>query len=156
MDWSEIVDNPYLQDLPFKIEQDRYGNIVMSPASYRHGFYQSEIAALLRGLRGGRVVVECSVQTAEGVKVPDVVWHSAEFLAEHGEPTPLPVAPEICVEVLSPSNAPAEIDEKRSFYFAAGAKEVWVCDADGRMAFYNASGEIHASALAPDFPAQIA
>lgn len=31
MDWSEIVDNPYLEDLPFKIEQDRYGNILMSP-----------------------------------------------------------------------------------------------------------------------------
>lgn len=35
MDWSEIVDNPYLEDLPFKIEQDRYGSVVPSPAANR-------------------------------------------------------------------------------------------------------------------------
>ena len=74
MDWSEIVDNPYLQDLPFKIEQDRYGNILMSPASNLHGYFQAEIAAILRRLTdAGRVIVESSVQTPQGVKAPDVV-----------------------------------------------------------------------------------
>jgi hypothetical protein len=53
MDWAEIVDNPYLQDLPFKIEQDRYGNILMSPASNWHSELQAEIAYLLRKLLDG-------------------------------------------------------------------------------------------------------
>ncbi|MEO1495983.1 MAG: Uma2 family endonuclease [Planctomycetota bacterium] len=157
MDWSEIVDNPYLQDLPFKIEQDRYGNIVMSPGSNRHAEIQAEIAYLLRKLLpAGKSLTECSIATPEGVKSPDVAWADAAFIEAYRETTPFETAPEICVEVLSPSNAPAEIDEKRSLYFAAGAAEVWVCDADGRMAFYNASGKIQTSALAPDFPAQIA
>lgn len=156
MDWSEIVDNPYLQDLPFKIEQDRYGNIVMSPANYRHGYYQSQISARLIGsLQLGRVIVECSVQTSQGVKVPDVAWHSLPFLERHGEKTPLPAAPEICVEVLSPSNSWAELDEKRALYFEAGAEEVWVCDKDGAIRFYGPDGLMERSVIAPDYPQQI-
>jgi Uma2 family endonuclease len=33
-------------------------------------------------------------------------------------------APEICIEILSPSNSAAEIAEKRVLYFDAGAAEV--------------------------------
>lgn len=106
MDWSEIVDNPYLQDLPFKIEQDRYGNILMSPASNWHGRIQNRIARKLEELlSGGECITECSVQTTEGVKAPDEVWHSSDHYARHEDATPIPEAPEICVEVLSPSNS---------------------------------------------------
>lgn len=66
-----------------------------------------------------------------------------------------PVMPELVVEVLSPSNTRAEIEEKRRIYFAGGAQEVWTCDADGRMSFYDAGGEISRSRLAPAFPASI-
>jgi hypothetical protein len=41
--------------------------------------------------------------------------------------------------VISPSITAEEIAEKRAFYFEAGAKEVWLCDMDGRMSFYLAS-----------------
>jgi hypothetical protein len=36
MRWQEICDHPCLRDLPFKLETDRWGHIVMSPASNRH------------------------------------------------------------------------------------------------------------------------
>jgi integrase len=39
-------------------------------------------------------------------------------------PLVLTRAPEICIEILSPSNTPAEINEKRALYFDAGAAEV--------------------------------
>ena len=45
-------------------------------------------------------------------------------------------APEICVEVLSPSNSEPEMNEKRALYFEAGAHEVWICDLDGKMEFH--------------------
>ena len=51
----------------------------------------------------------------------------------------LPEAPPICVEVLSPTNTKGEIEGKRELYFERGAREVWVCDLDGKMAFYNPS-----------------
>jgi Uma2 family endonuclease len=37
-------------------------------------------------------------------------------------------APEIAVEVLSPSNTRAEIAYKRQKYFAAGSEQVWIAD----------------------------
>jgi Uma2 family endonuclease len=45
-------------------------------------------------------------------------------------------APEICVEVLSPRNRFSEMKDKKGLYFAAGAKEVWFCDRQGRMTFF--------------------
>ena len=33
MTWEQICDDPHLRDLPYKIEQDRFGRIVMSPAT---------------------------------------------------------------------------------------------------------------------------
>ncbi|MEO0530175.1 MAG: Uma2 family endonuclease [Planctomycetota bacterium] len=156
MDWSEIVDNPYLQDLPFKIEQDGYGNIVMSPASNWHNRRQVRIAkALERHLNEGESFVECSVQTTKGVKVPDVVWQSSEHFAAHGDSTPMSIAPEVCVEVLSPSNSTAEIEMKTDLYFGAGAIEVWVCDTDGVMTFRTEAGIVERSELAPEFPQRI-
>lgn len=156
MDWSEIVDNPHLQDLPFKIEQDGYGNILMSPASNRRNRIQYRIARRLESEMGcGEVFLECSVATSKGVKVPDVVWQSSEHYAAHGDTTPMTVAPEICVEVLSPSNSTAEMDEKQRLYFEAGAREVWVCSETGSLAFYNAQGILAESVIAPGFPKTI-
>ena len=31
MTWEEICDDPILADLPFKIESDQWGNVIMSP-----------------------------------------------------------------------------------------------------------------------------
>ncbi|MEQ8847025.1 Uma2 family endonuclease [Botrimarina sp.] len=156
MDWSEIVDNPYLADLPFKIEQDRYGNIVMSPASNRHAELQAEIAYLLRKLKPeGKSLTECSVATPEGVKSPDVAWADNAFIAANRMSTPFASAPAICVEVLSPSNSRAEITLKSQLYFDAGAEEVWICDDTGAMEFRTPDGVVASSLAAPTFPKQI-
>src|SRR5580693_1889450 len=62
--------------------------------------------------------------TLDGVKVIDVVWMSAGYFREleAKEPLVLERAPEICVEVLSPSNSKPEMEEKRALYFEAGGK----------------------------------
>ncbi len=31
MQWSELIDNPYFKNLPFKIELNRYGKVEMTP-----------------------------------------------------------------------------------------------------------------------------
>jgi Uma2 family endonuclease len=68
---------------------------------------------------------------------------------------PLSPAPDICVEILSPSNTQTEIDQKRAAYFAAGAREVWVCDRDSQIRFFTPQGQVERSALCPEFPARI-
>ncbi len=40
MEWREVVEHPSLKDLPFKIETNEWGNIMMAPASDACGIYQ--------------------------------------------------------------------------------------------------------------------
>lgn len=146
MEWSEVIHNPFLQDLPFKIELNKFGKLLMSPASNSHGRFQGRIAGLLwQGLPKGEVITECSVQTSEGVKVADVAWASAEFIAEFAYATPYPKAPEICVEIVSPSNSKLEISEKVDLYLAKGAKEVWVVYLDNRLEIFSHVGLVDQS-----------
>ena len=123
--------SPYLKDLPFKIELNKWGKIEMSPASNRHGVLQMKIGSELERRKNGTVIVECSVATTDGVRVADVAWISDARLAEFGDVTPYPRAPEICVEVMSPSNSWPEMEMKASLYLEAGAEEVWIAGLDG-------------------------
>ncbi len=156
MNWQAICDDPTLKDLPFKLETDRWGKIVMSPATNRHSRYQGLITRLLdRILTDGEAIPECSIQTTDGVKVADVVWASAEFLQRHGITNPYPEAPELVIEILSPSNTLAEMEGKKELYFARGAREFWICQEDGGMRFYNNHAQLAVSALAPSFPGRV-
>ena len=157
MDWQEICAHPALQNLPFKVETDRWGHIVMSPATNRHARLQGLIVRLLdRVMRDGEAFVECSVLTTQGVKVADVAWASADFLRRFSDAEPYPRAPEILVEVLSPSNTKTEMEEKKALYFACGVREVWLCTEEGSVVFYHpAGGYLEHSLLAPDFPDRV-
>lgn len=152
--WGRALRDPSLRDLPYKIETNEHGQLVMSPQKPGHGLLQLRVGALLEQLDlPGRAAVEFAVETPRGVKLPDVVWISDERLKQMPEGAEAcPVAPEICVEVLSYSNTRAEIEEKRRLYFQQGALEVWTCDMKGRMRFFDRSGERSASEFAPSFP----
>ena len=153
MTWETLCDDPTLQNLPYKIETNRLGQIVMSPARSRHSEYQGEITYLLRQmLPRGLVLPECPVQTTDGVRVPDVAWSSPE----RRQPVIYTLAPEICVEVISPHNDEREMTEKRALYFEAGALECWQCSENGTMTFYSAQGSLkEGSTLCPGFPARV-
>lgn len=156
MRWQEVCDNPFLRDLPFKIETNRWGHIVMSPASNQHGLLQALLVKeLLQHASGGTPITECSIQTTDGVKVTDVAWASHDFLRRHGVANPYPESPEIVVEILSPSNSAEEMLHKKELYFARGAREFWLVEGDGRVRFFNNHQELNASMLAPALPAKI-
>ena len=105
----------------------------------------------------GTRAVGFPVSTAEGIKVPDVVWMSAErFNSVPSEGEASPVLPEIVVEVLADRAVGADIDATRDLYLREGAEEVWTCTPDGAMTFYNDDGRpIEHSTLSPSFPAQV-
>ena len=146
MRWAEICADPLLRDLPYKIELNAWGKIEMRPASNRHGRLQTLVAAaLLQQLPDGITVTEGSILTDIGVRVPDVLWGSATFAKTYGEVTPYPRAPEICVEIVSPSNTAAEISEKTRAYLAAGALEVWIVAEEGSARYFDSTGEIEKS-----------
>jgi Uma2 family endonuclease len=136
--WEELGRDPVLARLDRRIETNRYGHILMTlPPSYEHGEHQSDLAYHLRILLPrGRVVTECPISTSDGIKFADTVWLSKARRATAVKKNVLIQAPEICVEVLSPTNTRQEIEHKKSLYLEAGAEEVWICDLRGRMIFF--------------------
>ncbi|HMO66699.1 MAG TPA: Uma2 family endonuclease [Verrucomicrobiota bacterium] len=157
--WEELLADAGLAKMEGRIETDRHGRTLMSPPpAPSHGSLQSEIAYLLRSLLPtGRVLTECPISTADGVKAADVAWASAGAMRNLGNRACFAEAPELCVEVLSPANSAAEMREKVALYFDAGAREVWLCDAAGRMKFLAAPAglPLRKSGLCPVFPKRV-
>jgi len=156
MNWQEVCEHPELQNLPFKIELNANGQILMSPVKVLHSLYQGKIEHLLRSLLPlGEALPECAIKTLQGTKVADVAWVSTERLAIIKYETECSIAPEICIEVCSRSNTDEEMTEKRTLYFEQGAQEVWICDQNGSMSFYNSQEQLVQSELVPKFPDKI-
>ncbi len=157
--WSEVLADSMLADLPFRIETNAYGELVMNPPpSGTHSCRQGRLTILLDQHLGGHVLPECPISTIDGVKASDVGWYSAGRMATVEGQDAFEIAPEICVEILSPSNSAAEMKHKRHLYFEAGAEEVWLCDRNGKIDFYQAHAPdtpVSSSARSPDFPRAI-
>jgi len=156
MNWEQICNDPALRDLPYKIETDRLGKLILSPAKNSHSFRQGQIIRLLlQRLTQGHVLPECAIQTPAGIKVADVAWITADHWHQAHDEAAFSRAPALCVEVWSGSNTEQEIAEKRALYFGAGAEEVWECDRSGKIHFFSPAGEQPVSRRVPDFPKQI-
>jgi Uma2 family endonuclease len=80
------------------------------------GEYQGEITVLLREkMHGGRSLPECPIQTTEGVKAVDVAWVSNERRSSRPNDPVYVIAPEICVQIVSPSNTDDELTSASVF-----------------------------------------
>ena len=151
MEWSEVIANPILRELPFKIELNKFGKLLMSPASNHHASIQGRLAAILfNKLPQGEVLTECSIDTSDGVKVADVAWLSTAFINEFSYTTPYPKAPELCIEIVSPSNSKIEINTKVDLYLTKGAHEVWVVYELNEIDIYTHTGKIKSSNIVSD------
>lgn len=157
MDWQEVCDDPHLRNLPFKIELNRWGKIVMSPAKNNHSVLQWRIQRWIYDLLGktGEVIPECAIRTTDNVKVADVAWISDERFRQVRDEIAYSVAPEVCVEVVSASNTRQELYTKMALYFEAGAREVWLCAEDGTLSFHGPDGALAHSGVIPGMPGQI-
>ncbi|MCE9532828.1 MAG: Uma2 family endonuclease [Planctomycetes bacterium] len=117
----------------------------MPMPNFQHGECQVAVAFLLhqyaKANRAGRVVTETGVLTERNpdtVRGPDVSFWSAARLpldeVVKGYPQ---IAPDLCVEVLSPSNTAKQIKQKIKEYLFNGTKAVWIVDpADRSMKIY--------------------
>ncbi|PSQ93850.1 MAG: Uma2 family endonuclease [Bacteroidetes bacterium QH_2_63_10] len=153
--WKAIAEESSLQDLPYKVETNDRGQILLSPHPDRHSRLKTHLFLLLQTHVPDRVVsVEYALATPKGIKDPDVVWMSSEREAkmrDTGDPASL--APEICIEAISSSNAAEETERKRGLYRDIGADEVWAVDENGRIRFFGTE-ELGAPRIAPSCPAE--
>ena len=140
--YRAMCDDPCFANVPGKVELDVWGRVLMTPPpSAYHGLTQSRLDHKLRTVLGGEVITEAPIVTPAGLFLADLAWLSPAYVAAQGIHTLLVPAPEICVEVVSPSNSVKELSEKRDAYLAAAAEEVWlIYPKSKRCEFYGKLG----------------
>ena len=108
-------------------------------ASWAHSYVQGKLSRYLdewmekfgRGQVG--INVDCLVgENPDTIRIPDVAVLLQPFDAENAFLGRVRGAPDIAIEVLSPSNRPQQIRDKTSDYFRAGALRVWIADPEAR------------------------
>ena len=118
------------------------GMLVSEPLpGFRHGRLMIRMAELLsahvRKHHLGVVTAGVSgfilARKPDTVRGPDVAFVSTERFEQSGDTVrAFSGAPDLAVEVLSPSNTPAGIRAKVADYFAAGTRRVWLVDSEAK------------------------
>lgn len=150
--YEKLCDDPCMAKVPGKIEIDVWGRVMMTPPpAYKHGLVQGRLVQLLGGLRDGQVGVETPIATSAGLFSADITWSSDAFVRAHAREIALQQAPELCIEVVSPSNSRKELTDKRDAYLASGAKEVWIVyPKSKRCEFFDRRGKLQRSSFSVD------
>jgi Uma2 family endonuclease len=105
------------------------------PAGGEHGVIALRIGAwLLMFVEQHQLGVVCAAETGflagrdpDTVRAPDAAFISRERMGEGRPPKKFwPVAPDLAVEVVSPSERAEQVQERVRDWFAAGARAVWM------------------------------
>ncbi|MGQ0654712.1 MAG: Uma2 family endonuclease [Betaproteobacteria bacterium] len=110
----------------------------------------TRIGEALRKALGGATMAEVGIATAIGVRAPDVAWRSDAFPPSIPRKCPLHGA-ELCVEIVSATNAPPKLRERAMAYVNAGAVESWIVNPQsGEVEIYARAGRRAATGFAVD------
>jgi Uma2 family endonuclease len=139
---------PFEEDSPVLYELSEFGEWIVTPRpTHEHQQVAAEVGFQLTAQLGPRAATAVSAFTDRGIRAPDVVWMPAARWLEVKGQNPLPFAPDVCVEVLSPSNTRQEIQMKVSAYLRGGAREAIVVGLRGEVEFFGPKGRLEASGL---------
>jgi Uma2 family endonuclease len=145
------------------------GELVVSPgAGYPHEAIVAELLTRLRSFANERRLGEVLpsnllyVLPSGNRRGPDISFVAAERATALSRETVFPkFAPDLAVEVLSPSDSPRRVQDKVGEYLEAGVRLVWVIDPENRRAvIYRAlssvdridpSGELDGEDVLPGF-----
>jgi Uma2 family endonuclease len=115
----------------------RHGELIqVAPPKHKHFVVQRRLRQMLSHAAGeGIVDTELGFRPlAEGeYRIADVAYVSKDRWREIDPDGNLHGAPELVIEVLSPSNTVAEILDKESICLENGSREFWVVDLEHRQ-----------------------
>lgn len=154
----DLIRHVEKMDLPFPWETNARGQIIMTPVNYNHGNRVTRLDRFLaRVAPEWEAGAELGISTRDGVKAPDLFLASPSYHDRHVDVDGyVAEAPEICIEVMSPSNSWQEMLDKMPLYFEVGAQEVWIVDIDGKLSFFAPGNErLPQSRLIPQAPLSI-
>ena len=118
--------------------------IPMTPAGARHGAIAFRIAHLLAefveahdlGVGGAAEPGFILQRNPDVVRAPDVSFVAQARIPATGIPTSYwPFAPDLAVEVVSPSDRLSDVHTKLADYFSAGTRLVWVIEPETRVVY---------------------
>lgn len=91
------------------------------------GRLTGELFIYLKKHKIGRVYPEAHFQIGADKRVPDVAFVSAERIPSDGEPQKFwSFAPDLAIEIVSPTDFYQDVLDKIDEYFKAGVKQVWL------------------------------
>jgi Uma2 family endonuclease len=123
--------------------------MMMSPGGWLHGHLVMKIGNVLGayveenglGMAFGEQTGFILTRNPDTVRAPDAAFVREERIPVERDPTEyFPGAPDLAVEVLSPSNRAPAMKRKLAQYFAAGTQMVWVVDPKTRVIIVHARG----------------
>jgi Uma2 family endonuclease len=132
---------------PWELVEGRF--VFMSPAGARHGRAVARVSRALSEIVESRrlgVVLTGDVgfvlrRGPDVVRAPDVAVVAAHRVAAGLPSEFVEGAPDLAVEVMSPSDRWPEVERKAGEFLAAGAMAVWVLDPEHQVArMYERSG----------------
>ncbi len=133
------------------------GELIVSPsANYIHNQIRDEFNSRLRVFvkekKLGGVVSEMDFQLGEDtVRRPDIAFISrARLEGIDLERVPLPFAPDLAIEIVSPSDRAADLLLKVAQYLAAGTKAVWLFYPNRRLAYRYLPGKLEPEVRSAD------
>ncbi|MCC6944425.1 MAG: Uma2 family endonuclease [Thermomicrobiales bacterium] len=104
----------------------------VTPPDFVHGTMQIKIGAMLLGHVESRQLGKVSgdagfilERAPDTVLAPDLSFISASRLPDRLTGY-IDIAPDLAVEIVSPGNAPGEIERKLAIYLQAGVRCVWI------------------------------
>ena len=136
----------------FELPNDDYkyelvqGELIrMAPTGGEHGVLTVRVGICTRRLRTRRTILVsvCGAETGfilqrnpDIVRAPDAAFIAKARIPETGIPTAYwPFAPDLAVEVTSPSDRFTAVQTKISEYFSAGTRLVWVVEPATRTVY---------------------
>ncbi|MCL4303305.1 MAG: Uma2 family endonuclease [Anaerolineae bacterium] len=125
--------------------------VLMTPAGGEHGLVEFNLGSELRSfvrqhtlgwVMGGEVGVYTR-RNPDRVRGADVVFISKERLPDRPQGF-LEVAPELIVEIISPTDRWQDMHEKLEEYFAIGVQQVWIVEPPTRtVRVYHSATEMY-------------
>jgi Uma2 family endonuclease len=135
MTFAEFEQLPNPQSFRYEL---RHGELVQVPfPKFKHSLIQETLRDLFTKASAdtGRAYVELGFRALPDreYRRADVTWVSKSRRAEQDLEGYFRGAPDIVIEVLSPSNTVAEMLEKRNLCLENGSREFWVADSKHRQ-----------------------
>lgn len=136
---------------PSYIDELSKGRLIREPRpGARHGIIAFEVATLLREFvrkhELGAVVMETGFRLGDNppvVRGPDVAFISRNRLPAQIPTGWWPFAPDLVIEIASPSNTTSEMETKVLEFLDAGTRMVWIIDPETRTGRIYVGNEAH-------------